>query len=534
MNNQTQTTVSQRGSFARFFRWLFSGRIVRRMLIVFAWAVTIIALFYGVENWRGRSAWTKYRKQLEARGEVLDLKAFIPKPILDEQNFAATPLIKSWFPNGGVDRATNFNRAAAMVSNPENEKSGRRFEDLVAWEMAYNEIKSGNKSETKKDFSSGKLDSASRAQAAPAVLKELKEIEPQLTELRAASARPRALYPLYYDLENPWGIMLPHLGKIRGVCQQLKLKACAELAAGHNGSALEDVKLMLYLADSVREEPILISYLVRVACLKMTTQPVWEGLAEHRWSDTQLQELQTQFSKYNLLADLDLPLDGERAFGIVTPELIKKKGLGLLLNLMEQGSPEPSNQRIANFIGCVVPSGWFYQEQLNYSRLYDEQMAGAFDAEKKRVFPSEIQAHDRKLQQLIGGGRLGRGLNCIIHHRVIASLMLPSVGKIPLKGASGQTAMDEAALACALERYRLANNQFPDNLSDLLPQFISQLPNDVFSGEPYKYRRTADGKFILYSIGHNEKDDGGVFGIAMFEDKEGDWVWQYTATATAQ
>src|SRR5688572_22293785 len=130
MNNQTQTSVSSNSPFARFFRWLFSGRIVRRMLIVFAWAVTIIALFYGVENWRGRSAWNKYRKQLEARGEVLDLKAFIPKPIPDEQNFAATPLIKSWFPKGGVEWATNFNRAAGMVAKPENDKTGRRFEDL--------------------------------------------------------------------------------------------------------------------------------------------------------------------------------------------------------------------------------------------------------------------------------------------------------------------------------------------------------------------------------------------------------------------
>ena len=53
------------------------------------------------------------------------------------------------------------------------------------------------------------------------------------------------------------------------------------------------------------------------------------------------------------------------------------------------------------------------------------------------------------------------------------------------------------------------------------------MPNDVFTGEPYKYRRTDDGNFVLYSIGRNEKDDGGLFGITWFNDKEGDWVWQY-------
>jgi hypothetical protein len=84
---------------------------------------------------------------------------------------------------------------------------------------------------------------------------------------------------------------------------------------------------------------------------------------------------------------------------------------------------------------------------------------------------------------------------------------------------------DQAALACALERYRLANRQFPDTLDALVPRFISQLPHDVINGEPYKYRRTDDGQFILYSIGWNEKDDGGVPGKTLFDEKEGDWVW---------
>ncbi len=46
------------------------------------------------------------------------------------------------------------------------------------------------------------------------------------------------------------------------------------------------------------------------------------------------------------------------------------------------------------------------------------------------------------------------------------------------------------------------------------------------SGEPYIYRRTTDGRFQLYSVGWDEKDDGGVAGKALFDEK-GDWVWEY-------
>ena len=57
---------------------------------------------------------------------------------------------------------------------------------------------------------------------------------------------------------------------------------------------------------------------------------------------------------------------------------------------------------------------------------------------------------------------------------------------------------------------------------------MSRLPNDVITGQPYKYRRTEDGQFILYSVGWNEKDDGGVPGThGLYDDKEGDWVWDY-------
>ena len=84
-------------------------------------------------------------------------------------------------------------------------------------------------------------------------------------------------------------------------------------------------------------------------------------------------------------------------------------------------------------------------------------------------------------------------------------------------------------MACALERYRLANGQFPENLQALVPRFIAHLPNDVITGEPFKYRRAGDGRFVLYSVGWNEKDDGGVPGKTMFDETEGDWVWEYPA-----
>src|SRR5579872_4762843 len=72
----------------RLLRWGVAG---------FAALVTFVALGYVEENWRGKRAWEAYRNELEAKGEKLDLKDFIPPPVPDDQNFAMTPFLAFLF-----------------------------------------------------------------------------------------------------------------------------------------------------------------------------------------------------------------------------------------------------------------------------------------------------------------------------------------------------------------------------------------------------------------------------------------------------
>jgi hypothetical protein len=92
--------------------------------------------------------------------------------------------------------------------------------------------------------------------------------------------------------------------------------------------------------------------------------------------------------------------------------------------------------------------------------------------------------------------------------------------------------VDQARIACALERYRLANGQFPDALDALAPKFIGKLPHDIIDGQPLRYRRTEDGQFVLYSVGWNGTDDGGKVELTKHggvDLTKGDWVWRYPA-----
>ena len=60
---------------------------------------------------------------------------------------------------------------------------------------------------------------------------------------------------------------------------------------------------------------------------------------------------------------------------------------------------------------------------------------------------------------------------------------------------------------------------------------MKRVPHDIITGQALRYQRTADGQFLLYSVGWSEVDEGGELAFLASgrgpEKKEGDWVWRY-------
>jgi len=110
-------------------------------------------------------------------------------------------------------------------------------------------------------------------------------------------------------------------------------------------------------------------------------------------------------------------------------------------------------------------------------------------------------------------------------------MLLPALQKALQKSARMQTYVDDARIACALERYRLAEGKLPESLDALAPRFINQIPTDVIDGKPLRWRRDGNGGYVLYSVGWNRTDDGGE--LAWVKQKKGsevdsakgDWAW---------
>jgi hypothetical protein len=476
------------------------------------------------ENWRSKRAWRSYEAQLKAQGEKLSLPLLAPEPVADDQNFAQTPFLAPLF-DFREDRATNpgpspwrdtnaHNRVATFASDlifPGSfDNSWRKGEliDLSAWAAA---LTKGT------NYSVADVAAFTRTRAASVILQHLEKYQPVLDELREASKRPHSRFNIKY--QDNIATLIPHVNVLKSISRIYALRASAELALDKNEKAFADVRMALYLGDAIGNEPILVSKLVRVAILQQALQPVWEGLKEHKWSGAQLAGLQQLFSNYDFLAETTDAFRGERALVNDFMDQFRTVKRAEYMQAFSNAGPPNDAQTLMFYF---VPSAVFYQNQLKINRIYQELFLPMVTPAQHRVHP-EIDT-DGKVEEQIEKGFPG--------YRVFARMLVPSISKAAMKMANAQVVADQAMLACALERYRLANNQLPASLDELKPRFIDRIPHDVINGEPLKYRRINDQQFALYSVGWNQKDDNGAIVIAKnvlntIDIKSGDWVWPH-------
>jgi hypothetical protein len=351
---------------------------------------------------------------------------------------------------------------------------------------------------------------------------------------------PYSRFPIQYDAEDPFLILLPHLAALKRGSQVLQLRSAARLQNGQTEKAFDDVKLALRLTDSVRTEPIMISHLVRIAMLKTTLQPVWEGLAEHRWSDEQLVTLDAELVKLDFLADYELSRRGELG-GL--PKALEYRRHTRNPESIFYFSEYDNNQKhlpgvkLAVFAFRYCPGGWFYQNQLRFCRFTLQNDLPMLDASRQLASPASAKrASDAQLKEVAHLNPYNFIENKLLFPPPPFDYLVRN--ELAEKFARAQSSVDLARVAIALERYRLAHGEYPQSLDALTPQFIAKLPHDVINGQSLHYRHdpsspgsgAASGQFVLYSVGWNETDDDGEVGLGKNGDVDisaGDWVWRY-------
>lgn len=306
------------------------------------------------------------------------------------------------------------------------------------------------------------------------------------------------------DYRQPQSVPIPNYVTMRNVTRTLVQRAQCFLLLGQSEKALDELTFVHNLSQVLEGRPTgksmtVVAVATAFAVTEHYTETIADGLRMHAWREPQLVALQEQLKQVNLLPLLAAGFRSERASLPRMTDYIRanlpSKGRGLWL----------------------FPRGWVYQ---NYARnlAMHQEMIGCLDLTNRIILARETDRFKDKMAHY----------KTFWPYDLLAYIAMPNYTKVIETLAFNQTRADEAFVACALERYRLANGCYPETLDELLPKFAERLPHDLITGKPLKYRRTEKEKFLLYATGWNATDDGGAAGqkkVNSLAMANVDWLW---------
>jgi len=488
----------------------------------FAALALLITVGYLEENWRGDRIWDQTKAELEARGEILDRSKFVPPPVPDDQNFGALPYFQTT-PDQRLRIIKDLASVTGHLPSSKDDADARILPYLGNWA----------KGQTVAPTDVAKMLETFLLHAHPGVkipsgaspFDIFSEICPQLQELReAAASHPLCRFSFDYESKTPWNISLRATTDNIALAKLLGYDSELALLSHQPEAVIKDCRITRRIYAGLSQEPTLISLLFGNGVVANQLGVVEQGLVEHDWNDSQLAELDSLLSQFDCLGDSVHCLRGEAAFSTmpVVDACIHQRTL--LLRAFANSFEEEDLLHLAGWEVSLIrifyleaPEGWLRINEADGMRRFFDGVR-ATDLATRRVYPSRMDA------------ALQHGQTPLVEAMSFLSSYIPPMLNSIKKSAYLQVQVDMTRIACRLERYHLTHSNYPATLGALVPSYGTELPHDVMSGKPYMYRVDKDGSYTLYSIGWNEKDDGGDISIpgssaTYATDQSNDWVW---------
>lgn len=265
-----------------------------KIIIVAAIAVVVIpVILFAVWRWNLSRDIGRLEAKARATGEPITLQelAATRKPVPDEEN-AAVALMDIWqeedpaFWKPFRERSPVLPQRSKITASPNIPVFGQRM-NRNAFSLPWTTEQVAATS----DYLNSTRDRAKR--------------------VRSALNRPKCEFPVVYELGAE--THLPHLSAIRREVQMCLLAALYYTADGSHTAEVENIATALRLANMLRDEPGILSKLVRVALVDMSPYSIESIISQGSLSNDELDQLNSLLSEVSLENACYTALFGERA-----------------------------------------------------------------------------------------------------------------------------------------------------------------------------------------------------------------------------
>jgi hypothetical protein len=334
---------------------------------------------------------------------------------------------------------------------------------------------------------------------------EMKRGEAAVAEARKLIDFPRGRHPITWR-KDYISSLLPNAQEARESVHVLQLDARLRCHDGDLDGALQSARASFNASLSMRDEPLLISQLVHVACRSVTLKTLERILAQGEPREEALidfQRLLEEHEKENLFL---VAVRGER--GLIDG----------FLEVVQRGELTHAQLRqTVSMLDAKSAGGHWAGMELELIALHGTARHERAEILKRmnRIVEIAQQPPEEQGAEVAAWEAAGKEAT------PLARRLTPCVLKV-----NGACRRSHAEMRCmvvllALERFRRKHDRWPDRLEELTPDHLKAVPLDPFDGKPLKYARRDDG-VTVYTVGPDGEDNGGNLD-GKWLDKGSDW-----------
>jgi hypothetical protein len=303
------------------------------------------------------------------------------------------------------------------------------------------------------------------------------------------------------------------------------------LHRGELEAALADIEF-LFLSKRLRAyDPVFYTKIDKIQSTLHDYNTIWQALHITGWNDVQLERIQKLVQSSAGISEMISAFEMECAMiegRFSSTRQLGSQELGGFWNYSYSNSLK--GEIYMNILSQTWLTIWSHQDEFMTSK-YAQKYLEVLRSLQKSKSSSSITAFLAHIEGEIS-------LKALSNHRFpLTRQSKDEYTRAILCSIKFESYREMVCTAIALKRYHLKHKTYPHDLSALLPDYLSELPIDWMDGKPLRYKFRKDGTFLLYSVGKNGVDDGGVitgplgpYSEFIFDDETPDAVWPWPAS----
>lgn len=322
------------------------------------------------------------------------------------------------------------------------------------------------------------------------------------------------------------GFRLPYLDYLRHLVHLLRADAAAAVEDVDSARLCTDITAMIGMSNHLNDAaPFFVTDLCRTAYLYNATETTRRVLSEHAdlLSDDQIRDLAHRLASASGGGPIRFHFEGQRAMlrdvfqriytddgsgdGYLTPEGLR------YFNTIIMNSASPLRESLENKATVVAVGPALSAAVAGRRELTDFSDRMTTLAELDAAKPL-WERGDCPVEAEIAA-KTASNLQSL--RFMPALLVMGRVRGITIAAERQTMERDATLVALALELYHRRHGDWPDELDQLVPDFLPEVPKDRWDGRPLKYR-VIDGEPVVYSVGIDRVDGGAEVRLARAEN----------------